>query len=68
MNDQIGYHEDLQFIVDHQAEMSILWPNTPSFVEGVMMAALRHLHAVIEGDRETAARAKRLYWELVDES
>ncbi len=56
--------ETLKQIVEHQAEMESLW-NLDMFNRQVSLltAALRHLHAVIEGDVITADLAKRCYWE-----
>lgn len=59
--------ETLQEIVNHQAEMESLWIDEPSITEYLLMAALRHLHAAIEGDREAACEAKKMYWDLESE-
>lgn len=58
-------------IVRHQANMESLWA-TPcgrmhTLHESLLMAALRHLHAVVEGDIITAERAKKHYWDLESE-
>lgn len=58
----------LKKIVDHQANIEGLWPvHKPTLQEAMLSAALRHLHAVIEGDEYAAMRAKKLYWDLESE-
>ena len=59
--------DDLQAIVNHQAEMESLWLMHPTITEAMLMAALRHLHAVIEGDELSAEKSKRQYWNLEEE-
>lgn len=56
--------KELTEIVEHQSNMESLWLAKPSLVEAMLLAALRHLHAVIEGDAEIAERAKKVYWNL----
>lgn len=51
-------------IVKHQAEMESLWLMEPTLQEHILMSALRHLHAVIEGDAEVAEIYKSEYWYL----
>lgn len=57
----------LEEIANHQANLSILWLAKPTFGEAMLMAALRHLHAVIEDDPEIAEHQKSLYWRIDDE-
>lgn len=61
----------LKEIVEHQAKMQSLWAlpiDRPiTFSEAMLAAALRHLHAVIEGDELMAKAAKKLYWDLESE-
>lgn len=58
---------ELQKIVDHQAGMESLWLMYPTITEAALMAALRHLHAVIEDDEVSAKEAKKHYWDLESE-
>lgn len=51
-------------VVEHQANMESLWLLEPTFNEAILIAALRHLHAVIEGDDLMAKEAKAAYWTL----
>ncbi len=57
----------LQEIVDHQANLESLWLMHPTITEALLMAALRHLHAVIEGHQAEAESAKRVYWGVESE-
>ena len=57
----------LQEIVEHQANMKTLWLANPTITESILMKALRHLHAVIEGDEVIAEFAKKEYWEVETE-
>jgi hypothetical protein len=58
-------------VVAHQAKMESIWaapigrPHTMQ--EAILLAALRHLHAVIEGDLIKAEAIKRLYWNMESE-
>lgn len=54
----------LKEIVEHQANIASLWLMHPTITEALLMAALRHLHAVIEGDEKAAALAKQVYWNV----
>lgn len=59
---------ELKAIVDHQSDMETLWSvedvnETPPVTEDMLRAALRHLHAVIEGDDIVARSAKHHYWD-----
>lgn len=54
---------DLMRIVNHQAEMKSLWFLEPSLPEHHLQMALRHLHAMIEGDPALAEIAKQKYWD-----
>ncbi len=49
-------------VANHQAEMESLWLQSPTITEALLMAALRHLHAVIEADRRAADKSKAIYW------
>lgn len=59
--------EELKEIVNHQAEIESLWLLAPTISEHLLMSALRHLHAVIEGDEEMADLYKVAYWYLESE-
>lgn len=59
--------KELQSIVDYQAELESLWTDTASITEHMLQAALRHLHAVIEGDEEMAELYKPVYWYVESE-
>lgn len=60
--------EELRKIVDHQAGIKSLWPSAHSTIgEYALAMALRHLHAVIEGDEAVAALAKSKYWYMESE-
>ncbi len=72
--------KELKEVVKHQANMESLWGCTVvpaensrvlsyamTFQESVLMGALRHIHAVIEGDLEVAEDAKKQYWNLESE-
>lgn len=54
-------------VVDHQANLETLWSSPvdrqPSMQEVLLQYALRHLHAVIEGDKRMAAVFKSEYWD-----
>lgn len=63
-NNRIG---ECEKIVKHQAEMQSLWLIYPNINEALLMAALRHLHAVIEGDAPGALAAKGVYWDVESE-
>ena len=59
---------EIEKIVEHQANMESLWPGEfPPIKVALLGAALRHLHAVIEGDYEAAKKAKQIYWGLESE-
>jgi hypothetical protein len=58
---------DLKAIVEHQANMESLWLDKPTIHEALLQAALRHLHAVIEGDVGIAKVSKDFYWNLESE-
>lgn len=51
-------------IVNHQAEMDSLWFTPETIGEHILISALRHLHAVIEGDEKASELAKRQYWNM----
>jgi hypothetical protein len=59
--------QNLKEIVIHQANMEGLWPMHPTIQEHLLISALRHLHAVIEGDEEMADLYKPEYWYLESE-
>lgn len=68
MNEKL---EELEEIVAYQSNITILW-SVPeerpwTLQETMLMAALRHLHAVIEGDEFTARLAKEGYWNIEEE-
>jgi hypothetical protein len=54
-------------IVNHQANMESLWLLNPTMTEALLMSALRHLHAVIEGDTILAEIQKQYYWNVDSE-
>lgn len=62
---------ELLAIVNHQANMPSLWSTrldgSVSLHEAMLQAALRHLHAVIEGTPEMAEMFKKQYWEMDSE-
>jgi hypothetical protein len=58
---------ELKDIVNHQAFMESLWALEPTINEAMLQAALRHIHAVIEGNEEMAEKAKNIYWNLESE-
>lgn len=62
---------ELLAIVNHQANTPSLWSTpldgAPSLHETMLQAALRHLHAVIEGTPEIAKLFKEQYWEMDSE-
>jgi hypothetical protein len=58
---------DLKAIVEHQANMESLWLAEPTIHEALLQAALRHLHAAIEGDEGVAKVSKDFYWNLESE-
>jgi len=59
---------DLKEIVEHQANMETMWLDSPpTIAEAMLQSALRHLHAVIEGDAEMAKLSKENYWDLESE-
>lgn len=61
--------ELLKQIVEHQANMELLWdPQVKSLELAMLQSALRHLHAVIEGDFELAVQVKKQYWNLESEN
>lgn len=55
---------ELEDVVKHQAEMQSLWIKNPTATEVILMAALRHLHALIEDDPHMAKICKEFYWDL----
>ena len=57
---------ELAEIVAHQANLESLWLMHPTITEALLMAALRHLHAVIENNPVAAKAAKRIYWNVED--
>lgn len=59
--------EELKEIVDHQANMHGLWFIDGTITEKLLQYALRHLHAVIEGDELMANEYKKFYWDLESE-
>ena len=59
--------EQLKEILNHQAEIQSLWLLYPTITEHLLISALRHLHAVIEGDRDAAEAAKKIYWNVESE-
>lgn len=60
--------QKLKEAVDHQANMHTLWPPVPASIhEALIASALRHLHAIIEGDFEMEILAKAEYWDLESE-
>lgn len=62
--------KELVQIIRHQAAMETLWgiSDEPSRIsEAMLQAALRHLHAVIEGDIAASRTAKAEYWDLESE-
>lgn len=64
---EVRKESELQAIVEHQLNMESLWLMKPTISEAILIAALRHLHAVIEGDEVMAALSKRAYWNLESE-
>ena len=56
----------VQQIVEKQSSMESLWIANPTFTEMILISALRHLHAVVEGDSLTAETAKNVYWGFED--
>jgi len=58
------YVAKIKAVVDHQANMECLWVDKPLITEQTLMAALRHLHAVIENDHMEAERSKKQYWHM----
>jgi hypothetical protein len=54
---------ELKQIISHQANMKSLWLLNPTITEHILQSALRHLHAVIEGDELMAKEMKKVYWE-----
>jgi hypothetical protein len=55
-------------IIAHQANLESLWAMHPTTInEALLQAALRHLHAAIEGDEASAQEAKGRYWNVEDE-
>lgn len=59
--------KELREAVEHQAKMESLWLMNPTITEAMLMAALRHLHAIIEGDEEIIDAVKAEYWNLESE-
>lgn len=59
--------DKLERIVKHQADLESLWLMNTTITEALLMAALRHLHAVIEGDDVSANRSKSIYWHAEDD-
>ncbi len=53
---------ELIAVANHQVDMKSLWTIEPTITEALLMAALRHLHAVIEADRWAADKCKAIYW------
>jgi pyruvate/2-oxoglutarate dehydrogenase complex dihydrolipoamide acyltransferase (E2) component len=49
--------------------MDFLWLANPTVTESMLMASLRHLHAVIEGnmDAKFVDEIKKIYWNAGDE-
>lgn len=57
----------LKEIVEHQSNLNI-WPaEKVRLSEGLLAAALRHLHAVIEDDEVAEKLAKQIYWDVDSE-
>jgi hypothetical protein len=58
-------------VVAHQASMVSIWASPagrkPTMQEDILLAALRHLHAVIEGDVFMADFFKKTYWDMDSE-
>lgn len=59
--------EELADIVQHQASLESLWLLEPTITEALLMAAIRHLHAVIENNPRAAKAAKEIYWDVESE-
>lgn len=59
-----SHPDSLKNIVNHQAEIETLWLMHPTITEHLLISALRHLHAAIEGDQELAEFYKNEYWEV----
>jgi hypothetical protein len=63
--------KEIKKVVDHQANLVSLWAEPVgrkvTMHESMLMAALRHLHAVIEGDVLMAKIMKQRYWHIEDE-
>lgn len=59
--------KELVSVANRQAEMKSLWPLNPTLTEALLVAAIRHLHAVIEADRKAADASKKKYWDLESE-
>jgi len=59
-------------VVAHQAKMESIWAapigRHHTMQEAILLAALRHLHAVIEGDLIAAEIVKKMYWDMESES
>lgn len=60
-------HEELVDVVNHQSNLSSLWLLNPTITEAMLQYSLRHLHAIIEGDRASSSYYKKRYWNLEDE-
>lgn len=59
--------KELSEIVEHQANMETIWAEPVPITEAILQAALRHIHAVLEGDKAAAELYKEIYWHLEDE-
>jgi hypothetical protein len=65
---ELAHEDPIMRVIEHQSEMDSLWPGEfPSIQVALLGAALRHLHAVIEGDALAAKQAKDIYWNLESE-
>ena len=55
---------ELLRIMNHQLCLDGLWPRVRTPAEAYLIAALQHLHAVIEDDVVFAKYVKGKYWDL----
>ena len=58
---------ELKEVCDRQAGIESFWLLNPRIGEYLFMAALRHLHAIVEEDEEAAERAKKKYWNVEED-
>ena len=62
---------NLERVVEHQSKMTSIWSEPVdrkrTIQETVLLAALRHLHAIVENDPDTAFLCYRKYWDIDSE-